>query len=134
MESGRGGWQGSSYALPPILKCKSNRKRGTLQVDSTFPSQQVEQRFSSPPMHHHPATDQPIRDNHHSANEEPLYFQLSVYCNGLCVYNSLPKSPFSSIKECASPLFSGLACGFAITCSRLQFSAIPEQTHLLLVT
>lgn len=45
------------------------------------------------------ATAHPIRDSHNLANENPLYSDLPVSVNRLCVHNSPSQLPFSSIKE-----------------------------------
>lgn len=49
-------------------------------------------------------------------SEKPLYFQLPVHSNGLFVCNSLPNLPFSSPKQCFSPVSCGLTYGFAVAC------------------
>lgn len=71
------------------------------------------------------ATPQPMRGSHNSASEKLLCFTLPVYSNGLFVYNS------SSVWE----QFLSFALGtcLCLCVPGVQFSAILEYTHLLLV-
>ena len=67
-------------------------------MDIILPSRQQEERF--PPGQ---ATAQPMRDSHSSANEKPLYFQLPLYFNGLCLEQP-SELTLSSIGDNFSPL------------------------------
>lgn len=75
-----------------VIDDRPDRKRGTSQVGTTSLTQLLDRRFPTAP-----ATAQPMRDGHssangdghHPANEKPLYSQLRVPSNGLSVYNSL---------------------------------------------
>ena len=48
--------------------------------------------FTTPPeegrISLHPATTQPMRGCHNSANEKPLHFELPIASNGLSLYSS----------------------------------------------
>ena len=116
--------RGSSRTLPLMVNCRPKRK--TLQVPTILApmleSQQEQEKLCPAPSSAAPATAQPMRDRHNSANEKPLRFHLPIYSSELFVFNSFPTSSLFNVKALFSPLFSGCAFGFPV--ARLSEVAI----------
>ena len=103
--------RGSSHTLPLALNCKPYRRDLPCRLMLLYHPSRRKKGFPASP-----ATVQPVRDSHNSANERPGYFELPVYSSGLFVYNHLPNIPISSTRSVSFLLFPRLAYGFAITC------------------
>ena len=94
------------------------RKKGLLSLQPAT-AQPMRGRHSS--ANERPATAQPMRGRHNLANEKPLYFPPPVFSNGLA-RNSRPH-PLPPIKARTSHLLRGGASGFALIGS-LRFAGL----------
>ena len=92
------------------------------EVTLLYYHQQEEERFS-PCL----VTAQPMRDDHNSANEKPLYFKLLVSSNGLFLYKILSQLPLFLYKSVYLPLPYWAGMRFIIMASPdLHFFAAPK--------
>lgn len=114
---GRSHLQHSSSIVDPTPRAS------ILQRTSTPLSLQGDRRFPPPP-----ATAQPMRDSHSSANEKPLYCERPVYSNELLVYSSLPEFPPPSIKEPLLLYSPRVACGFALLLRDCSSPLLPNKS------
>lgn len=97
-------------SLPTILvNRRPNMKEGPCMcILLYYPSRRENCFPSAPPI------DQPITDDHNSANEKSLNFKLPVYSSGFLYLLQLSQPPTSLHKKASSLLFCGLAFAFAI--------------------
>lgn len=102
--------RGSSHAPPIVVPCRPGRKTGTLHVEATVLSQQVEGRFLPRLARQQPSEEGPSR-----LSPMKSHRTLSCLLQWTFVYNSPSRLPSpSSMKGPSSSAFCRLSYGFAV--------------------
>lgn len=113
---------------PALVSCRTSKVRPCAHMATTATTlpRAEEGRFLPPP-----ATAQPIREDHSSANEKPLPCSSQFTPVDFLFTSAAPKSPFLSPPLLAAP---GLPVVLLErTCPGLPFPALPNSSHLPLV-